>query len=45
MTPFTKIFGICCLVFFIGFMSAMIIVPIVQHKKATKGLEKHEEDK
>lgn len=39
MTPLTQAIGIGLLIFFAGFFASMIIVPIVEHKKA-KGQDK-----
>lgn len=43
-TPASRFLGIACLVFFVLFIGAMIIVPIVEHKKAMKELEKKDKE-
>lgn len=43
-TPVSRFLGIACIVFFAIFFGSMIIVPIIQHKKAMKELEKNKKD-
>lgn len=44
MTPLTKFIGLVCLIFFVVFMSLMIVVPIVDRKKALKELGKNNKE-